>query len=86
MKTAQNERIPQIPDGVFVRLIELPRHVGGVTSVDSDGCYNVYINLRLDDEGRRRALRHELAHIRLGHFHQPDRPLAEREAEAEAAE
>lgn len=69
-------------DCIIVRLIDLPETVHGVTRRDAEGDYNVYINARLSADGRVAAYRHEMEHIRLGHFYD-DRPVAEKENEAE---
>ena len=70
-------------DDVIVRLTRLPHKVEGTTSIDEEGDYNVYLNTDIDDEKQRAALRHELNHIRHGHFYD-ERPLDEDEAEADA--
>lgn len=53
-------------EDVIVRLMDLP--VPGVTVLDSDGNYNVYINARLSYEERKKTLAHELRHIKNDHF------------------
>ena len=53
---------------IYTRLMPLPIGMHGMTIVDSNGDYNVYINIRLEDHGRRVALIHELRHIRRGDF------------------
>lgn len=50
---------------------------------NGDGSYVVLLNTRYPEEVLRRRLEHELAHIRSDHLHQPERPIAEKEAEAE---
>lgn len=64
---------------VIVRLIDLT--VPGVTVLDEDGNYNVYINARLSFDERKKALAHELRHIKKDHFFD-DRTIAELEKEA----
>lgn len=64
---------------VIVRLIDLT--VPGVTVLDENGDYNVYINARLSFEERRKAYAHELRHIKKDHF-SDDRPIGEIEKEA----
>lgn len=64
---------------VIVRLIDLT--VPGVTVLDEDGNYNVYINARLSFEERKKTLAHELRHIKKDHFFD-DRMIAEIEKEA----
>ncbi|MEG1426683.1 MAG: hypothetical protein RSC76_03245 [Oscillospiraceae bacterium] len=53
---------------IYIRGISLPTAVRGVTVEDADGNYNVYVNTRLCPAARQEAARHELKHIRLGHF------------------
>jgi hypothetical protein len=70
---------------VFVRLLEgMPPKVPGMTILDDNGDYNVYISTELSQQGQREVLEHEMAHIQLGHFFD-DRPIAELEAEADQA-
>ena len=53
----------------YVRLVELPIRVEGVTLPNSDGSFSVYINSLLPDERREEVLRHELRHIASEHFY-----------------
>ena len=69
-----------VPDH-FVRLIELPRAVRGVSVPNDDGTFSVYINALCDDETRRETLEHELAHLARDHFYKGG-PVALQEAEA----
>ena len=55
-------------DGIFVRYVTLPTAVRGVTVTNSDGTLDIYINTLLSEEGRRRALAHELRHARGNHM------------------
>lgn len=68
-------------DAVIVRLIDMPETIHGVTRKDAEGDYNIYINAKLSADGRALAFRHEVEHIRLGHFYE-ERPVAELEKEA----
>ena len=68
-------------DAVIVRLIDMPETIHGVTRKDAEGDYNVYINAKLSADGRAEAFRHEIEHIRLGHFYE-ERPVADLEREA----
>ncbi|MFI3326401.1 MAG: hypothetical protein R3Y35_09535 [Clostridia bacterium] len=54
---------------VYIRGIEMPGSVKGVTVEDINGDYNVYVNTVLCPEARDRTYRHELKHIELNHFH-----------------
>ena len=68
---------------IYIRGLELPPTVRGVTVTDPDGNYNVYINLLLSDSARKRAVNHELIHIRKNHFENYD-PVIVNELEANA--
>ncbi len=68
-----------IPDH-FVRIVELPRTVRGVTVPNDDGTFSVYINSLCDDGTRREVLEHELTHLARDHFYR-DGPIAVQEAE-----
>lgn len=46
-----------------------------MTVQDINGFYNVYINSRLSFEEQRKALKHELEHIRRHDFDNEDMPL-----------
>ncbi|WP_413778097.1 hypothetical protein [Caproicibacterium sp. XB1] len=51
-----------------IRYIDLPCRVNGVTIMDRDGFFNVYINARLDYRCQQKAIQHELMHIARGDF------------------
>ncbi len=51
----------------MVRLVTLPRTVPAVTVQQEDFC-NIYINDQLDSAQQRKALEHELCHIRRNDF------------------
>lgn len=52
-------------DGAYmIRFIDLPPAIEAATCVDLNGFANVYINARLSFEARRRAIKHEMRHIR----------------------
>lgn len=54
---------------IFIRGLELPSRVRGVTVIDGQEDYNVYINTNLCPETQRRAIEHEMIHIRDDHFY-----------------
>ena len=56
---------------VNIRYVSLPHSVRAVTLPSSDGTFDVYINSDLPEELQRKALRHELEHIRRDHFYDP---------------
>lgn len=59
-------------DAVIIRMIDLPYKVDGFTVKDSEGDYNVYINARHSDGKRVETFRHELDHIKRGHFYRSE--------------
>jgi len=70
-----------IPD-YYVRIIDLPPAVRGITLPNEDGSFSIYINAVFDDAVRREALEHELEHMARGHFYKPEEPVARQELEA----
>ncbi|NMB40608.1 MAG: hypothetical protein GX996_01550 [Firmicutes bacterium] len=48
----------------FIRLINLPATVRGLTVTDPDGNYNVYINQNLAYEMQLKTVKHESNHIK----------------------
>ena len=73
----------RIPDH-YVRVVELPAAVRGVTVPNDDGTFSVYINALYDDETQRETLEHELTHLARDHFYR-EAPIADQEAEAAGA-
>lgn len=57
---------------IFVRLVPFPKAVRAVTLPNDDGTFDIYINSNLPEELQRRALNHELEHIRKNHFYNDD--------------
>lgn len=56
-------------DAVIIRKINLPTTLPGYTVLDENGDYNMYLNDRLSHDAQTEAFRHELEHIRRGHFY-----------------
>ena len=54
---------------VFVRVQDLPIGINGMTILDSEGDYNVYINARLSHDGQVKAYDHEMTHIQRDDFY-----------------
>jgi hypothetical protein len=54
---------------LIVRSICLPCSVKGLTVPDDAGDYNIYINTQLNYETQRKALKHEVEHIKNDHFY-----------------
>ncbi len=65
----------------YVRFVDLPHTVYGVTMPNDDGTFSVYINARLGEKERRETLDHEIEHMARDHFYSGS-PIAEQEAEA----
>ena len=68
---------------IFIRGLALPLKVKGVTVLDNNGDYNVYINVLLSDDVQKRTTRHELIHIKKEHFYDFE-PVVHNELEANA--
>lgn len=56
-------------EDTIVRLKDLPCGINGMTILDSNGDYNVYINARLSVDDQKKAYRHELRHIERDDFY-----------------
>ena len=56
-------------DEVIVRYYDLPYSAKGVTVLDENGDYNIYINSRFNHEQQQKAKQHELRHIKYGDFY-----------------
>lgn len=68
-------------DDIIVRIIDLPWSIKGVTVVDENGDYNLYLNSRYTYEAQLTAYHHESRHINRNHFYD-DNPVAVDEADA----
>lgn len=51
-----------------IRFIPLPFTTKGMTVVDSEGFFNIYINSNLSMETQQEAIKHELLHMRRSDF------------------
>ena len=68
----------------FVRYIELPYSIGGASTVNEDGTYNIYINSRHYADRQWKSLMHELIHCSCGHLdYWKDLPIEVKEWEAD---
>jgi hypothetical protein len=56
-------------DAVIIRKIDLPIGINGITVLDENGDYNIYINDKLSNDRQGVAFRHEVEHIKQGHFY-----------------
>lgn len=52
----------------IIRLTSFPTKIKGVTRLDDEGNYNIYINSNLSKETQYKAYLHEIDHIRERHF------------------
>lgn len=68
---------------IYIRGIELPVKVKGVTVLDENGDFNVYINITLSYATQKRTTNHEVKHIKLEHFYNFE-PVIYNELEANA--
>jgi len=60
-------------DDVIVRFVDMPTKIKGMTVLDEDGNYNVYINDRLSHDMRMEVYEHEMMHVkRLDHYRDID--------------
>ena len=59
-------------NNIFVRSVPLPEAVRAVVLPNDDGTFDVYLNSALPDEVQKKALAHELEHIRRDHFYNDD--------------
>ena len=67
----------------FVRLVELPRTVNGVTLPNDDSTFDIYLNSLLTEDEQKTALEHEIEHIIQDHFYNDVKPIRQIEAEAD---
>lgn len=66
-------------EDIIVRIIDLT--VPGVTVLDEDGNYNIYLNARLSYEQQQQVYNHEMKHINLNHFYD-SKSVADNERDA----
>lgn len=61
----------------YVREVTMPFEVKGVVTPNAeDDGFNIYINSRLSDDQKRKALKHEIDHIENDDFYN-DKPIEE---------
>lgn len=56
-------------EDIFIREIEMPLSVRAFTIPDSNGDYNVYLNMDLSESTKKSALEHEMYHIKNNDFY-----------------
>ena len=54
---------------IIIRMVDLPTRVNGVTVVDENGDYNIYINSKLPSDTLIRVCDHEIAHVIKNHHY-----------------
>lgn len=52
-----------------IRYVEMPPSVEAVTLPNDDGSYDIYINSRMEEDKKKRKLKHELFHIKGNDFY-----------------
>lgn len=57
---------------VLIHLVALPGSVKGVTVINGDGDYVIFINSNLCNKEIRITTEHELEHLELNHFQNDD--------------
>lgn len=67
----------------FVRYVEFPSKVEGVTIPNDDGTFDIYINSVFCEKRKQEILGHELRHILENHFYNDILPIRQIEAEAD---
>ncbi|WP_312281175.1 hypothetical protein [Oscillibacter sp.] len=67
----------------FIRYIDFPASVEGVTIPNNDGTFDIYINQRLCPKKQQLKLAHEIRHIRNDHFYNDILPIRDIEREAD---
>lgn len=68
---------------VFIRYLQMPVAVEGVTIPNDDNTFDVYINSLLCPRRQKAAERHEINHIKKNHLYDCE-PVIVNELEAEA--
>lgn len=63
-------------DAVIIREIDLPTGINGITVLDENGDYNIYLNDRISYDRQGAAFRHEIEHVKQGHFYSYEDLLA----------
>lgn len=52
----------------IIREIKMPLTIRAFTLPDANGEYNIYINIDLSDEAKKKSLAHEIKHIKRNDF------------------
>ncbi len=67
---------------IFIRFIDLPISVEGVTVPNDDGTFDIYINQNLCPARQEQVKNHELNHILKNHFYN-EQPVIYNEKDAD---
>lgn len=52
-------------DAIIIRKVNLPLEIQGMTILDDDGNYNIYLNARLSADAQAKAMREEVTKIKM---------------------
>ena len=66
----------------FVRFIDLPPHINSLTIPNDDGTFDISINSRLCESRQKKAIQHEIEHIKKDHFYDDIKSIETVENEA----
>jgi len=55
-------------EDIFIRELKMPLTVRAFTMPDSNGDYNIYVNMDLSDITKDSAIKHEMNHIKNNDF------------------
>jgi len=72
-------------ESIFIRTRKMPLSIKGVTILDDNGDYNVFVNDDLAEAQKKEAFLHEIKHIKRGDFYS-EKPASELEASIDDAE
>ena len=70
---------------IYVRYVALPRKIEAVVLPNDDSSFDIYINSVLCDYVQRKALQHEIRHIKENHLYNSD-PVVINERDANTEE
>ncbi len=59
-------------ENIILRELDMPLTVRAFTIPDANGNFNIYININLSDEAKRKSLEHEMLHINNNDFGSDD--------------
>ena len=68
-------------DNINVTVMDMPLIIRGMTKLNEDNFYNIFINAKYSYEEQKKILKHELKHIEKDHFFS-DKSIQECENEA----